>query len=97
MKTFKEFQELGAKRADAKKTLILRAEVDGEIYETEHDATTGLIFACTASKDNLVKGTIGNGSVVANLLIGQLLGLPADLRRAVMLTVVENEITGGRR
>ena len=97
MKTFKEFQELGYKGIDAKKTLILRAEVGGEIYETEHDATTGLIFACTANKDKITKGTIGKGAVVANLLIGQLLGLPADLRRAVMLTVVENEITGGRR
>ena len=104
MKTFKEFQKIGdgfikdgnveeiKTFQDAKKTLVIRAEYKGEVYEMEADGTKAIV-ALALDKTDLALGTqCGDTRDICSILYHLMLGIPEEFRYAVMAKLAEHDM-----
>ena len=104
MKTFEEFQKIGngfinsgneeeiKTFQNAKKTLIIRAEYKGEVYEMESDGTKAIV-ALALDKNDLVLGTqCGDTWSIATVMYTLMLGIPEEHRYAVMSKLAAHDM-----
>lgn len=104
MKTFKEFQKIGDRFINsgnaediktfqnAKKTIIIRAEYKGEVYEMEADGTKAIV-ALALNKTDLALGTqCGDARDICSILFRLMLGIPEEFRYAVMAKLAEHDM-----
>lgn len=104
MKTFEDYQKAGNEViksgnkkeielfSKAKKTLIVRAEYNGEVYETEADGTRGVVSLALGNKDVVVGTQCGETKAIMNMMVRLMMGLPEEIRYRIMLKVATGDM-----
>lgn len=93
MKTYEQFQKLDNEVIEkAKMSITIKAELDGEIYRSEYDASKAFVLSCADNKNMVQRAGAGKLKDIMQLTVDNLLQMPPEVRSDIVLAILKHDM-----